>query len=154
MSTHHGILLHVVFSTKLRKPVLNDSWRDDLFAYIGGTVKDHKASLLKAGGIEDHVHLLLRIHPEFAISKTVQLLKANSSKWINDNRKTSSPFQWQRGYGAFSVSQSMADTVRNYIAGQRKHHARRTYQDEYLEILRKHEIEFDLRYVFEQEIVA
>ena len=154
MSTHHGILLHVVFSTKLRKPVLNDSWRDDLFAYIGGTVKDHKASLLKAGGIEDHVHLLLRIHPEFAISKTVQLLKANSSKWINDNRKTSSLFQWQRGYGAFSVSQSMADTVRNYIAGQRKHHARRTYQDEYLEILRKHEIEFDLRYVFEQEIVA
>ena len=134
--------------------MLNDSWRDDLFAYIGGTVKDHKASLLKAGGIEDHVHLLLRIHPEFAISKTVQLLKANSSKWINDNRKTSSPFQWQRGYGAFSVSQSMADTVRNYIAGQRKHHARRTYQDEYLEILRKHEIEFDLRYVFEQEIVA
>ena len=144
----------MVFSTKLRKPVLNDSWRDDLFAYIGGTVKDHKASLLKAGGIEDHVHLLLRIHPEFAISKAVQLLKANSSKWINDNRKTSSPFQWQRGYGAFSVSQSMADTVRNYIAGQRKHHARRTYQDEYLEILRKHEIEFDLRYVFEQEIVA
>ena len=144
----------MVFSTKLRKPVLNDSWRDDLFAYIGGTVKDHKASLLKAGGIEDHVHLLLRIHPEFAISKAVQLLKANSSKWINDNRKTSSPFQWQRGYGAFSVSQSMAHTVRNYIAGQRKHHARRTYQDEYLEILRKHEIEFDLRYVFEQEIVA
>ena len=144
----------MVFSTKLRKPVLNDSWRDDLFAYIGGTVKDHKASLLKAGGIEDHVHLLLRIHPEFAISKAVQLLKANSSKWINDNRKTSSPFQWQRGYGAFSVSQSMADTVRNYIAGQRKHHARRTYQDEYLEILRKHEIEFVLRYVFEQEIVA
>ena len=154
MSTHHGILLHVVFSTKQRKPVLDDSWRDALFAYIGGTVKDHKASLLKAGGIEDHVHLLLRIHPEFAISKTVQLLKANSSKWINDNRKTSSPFQWQRGYGAFSVSQSMADTVRNYIAGRRKHHARRTYQDEYLEILRKHEIEFDLRYVFEQEIVA
>ena len=154
MSTHHGILLHVVFATKFRKPVLADSWRDDLFAYIGGTVKTHKASLLKSGGIEDHVHMLLKVHPEFAISKTIQLLKANSSKWINDNRKTHHPFEWQRGYGAFSVSQSMADTVRRYIAEQRRHHARKSFQDEYLEILRKHEIECDLQYVFEQEIIG
>ena len=75
MTTHHGILLHVVFSTKLRRPVLLDDWRDSLFAYIGGLVKDHKATLLKSGGIEDHIHLLLRIHPEFAISKTVQLIE-------------------------------------------------------------------------------
>lgn len=79
MTSRHGILLHVVFSTKFRKPYLADEWRDDLFGYIGGIVKDHKASLLKAGGIEDHVHLFLRIHPEFAISKTIQLLKANFS---------------------------------------------------------------------------
>ena len=84
MSTHHGILLHVVFSTKYREPVLADAWRDDLHAYIGGTVKDHKATLLKSGSIEDHIHLLLRIHPEIAISKTIQLLKTNSSKWINE----------------------------------------------------------------------
>lgn len=103
MSTHYGILLHVVFSTKYRKPLIADSWRDDLFAYIGGIVKEHMATLLKAGGIEDHVHLLLRIHPEYAISKTVQILKTNSSKWINDTEKTSIPFQWQRGYGASSV---------------------------------------------------
>ena len=154
MSTHHGILLHIVFSTKYRKPVLADQWRDDLFAYIGGTVKDHKASLLKAGGIEDHVHLLLRIHPEFAISKTLQLLKANSSRWINENRKTPKPFQWQRGYGAFSVSQSMSESVKQYLERQREHHARQSFQEEYLEMLRKHEIEFDLRYVFEQEFVA
>ena len=85
MTTHHGILLHVVFSTKYRKPLLLDDWRDDLYAYIGGIVKDHKSTLLKSGGIEDHVHLFLRIHPEFAVSKTIQLLKANSSKWINDH---------------------------------------------------------------------
>ena len=154
MSTHHGILLHVVFSTKYRKCLMADQWRDDLFAYIGGTVKDHKAALLKAGGVEDHVHLLLRIHPEFAISKTLQLLKANSSRWINENHKTRHPFQWQRGYGAFSVSQSMAETVRRYIERQKEHHTRMSFQEEYLEILRKHEIEFDLRYVFEEEIVA
>ena len=71
MSTHHGILLHIVFSTKYRKPYLVDAWRDDLFGYIGGIVTDHKATLLKAGGIENHIHLLLRIHPQYAISKTV-----------------------------------------------------------------------------------
>ena len=81
MSTHHGILLHVVFSTKFRKPYLAEEWRDDLFGYIGG--------------IEDHVHLYLRIHPEFAISKTIQLLKANSSKGINEQRKLPGRFERQ-----------------------------------------------------------
>ena len=154
MSAHHGILLHVIFSTKYRKPVLAETWRDELFAYIGGTVKDHKSTLLKAGGIEDHVHLLLRIHPEFAISKTIQLLKANSSRWINENRKTQRKFEWQRGYGAFSVSQSMSETVKRYLDRQKQHHAKQTFEQEYLEILRKHEIEFDMEYVFEQEIIA
>jgi REP element-mobilizing transposase RayT len=154
MSTHHGILLHVVFSTKYRKPLLADSWRDDLFSYIGGIVGDHKATLLKSGGIEDHVHLLLRIHPEYAISRTIQLLKANSSGWINKMGRTDTRFEWQRGYGAFSVSQSMTKAVKQYIARQRQHHARRTFEDEYLEILRKHEVEFDMKYVFDQEIIA
>lgn len=154
MTSHHGILMHVVFSTKYRKPILLDDWRDDLFAYIGGIVKDHKATILKSGGIEDHVHLLIRVHPEFAISKTIQLLKTNSSKWINDNGKTKHKFQWQRGYGAFSVSQSMADKVKEYIANQRQHHATSSFEDEYLAMLRKHGIDFDPRYVFESEIVA
>jgi putative transposase len=154
MTTHHGILLHVVFSTKYRKPSLLDDWRDDLFGYIGGIVKDHKSTLLKAGGIEDHVHLFLRIHPEFAISKTIQLLKANSSKWINDSRLTSSRFEWQRGYGVFSVSQSMSEAVANYISNQREHHRTRSFVDEYLSMLTKHQVEFDPQYVFEQEIIA
>lgn len=154
MSSHHGILLYVVFSTKYRKPLLDDAWRDDLFAYIGGTVEEHKATLLKSGGIEDHVHLLLRIHPEYAISKTIQLLKANSSAWINRMKKTRAKFEWQRGYGAFSVSQSMSSSVKQYISRQRQHHACRTFEDEYLEMLRKHEVEFDTKYVFEQEIVV
>lgn len=154
MSTHHGILLHVVFSTKYRKPWLHEKWRDDLYAYIGGIVKDHKSILLKAGGIEDHVHLLLRIHPEFAISKTVQLLKANSSKWINETRKTSRRFEWQRGHGAFSVSQSMSETVKQYIETQIEHHRNQSFQSEYLAMLNKHGIEYDPAYVFETEIVA
>lgn len=154
MSTHHGILLHVIFSTKYRKPYLSDEWRADLLAYIGGIVKDHKSTLLKAGGIEDHVNLLLRVHPEFAISKTVQLLKANSSKWINEQRKLAGRFEWQRGYGAFSVSPSMAETVKNYIVKQREHYTKQTFADEYIGLLNKHGIDYDPQFVFETEIVA
>ncbi len=154
MSTHHGILVHVVFSTKYRKPCLADDWRDELFAYIGGIVPDHKSTLLKAGGIEDHVHLLLRIHPEFAISKTIQLLKANSSKWINEQHKVRGKFLWQTGYGAFSVSQSMSETVKQYIANQKEHHQKQTFESEYLRMLEKHAITYDPRHVFETEIVG
>lgn len=154
MSSHHGILAHVVFSTKYRKRLLLDEWQDELFAYIGGTVKDHKAILLKSGGIEDHVHFLIKFHPTFAISATLQLLKANSSKWINEQRKTKRKFQWQSGYGVFSVSQSKVDAVKKYIANQREHHRKLTFQDEYLAILERHQIEYDPKYVFEQEIVS
>ena len=149
------IYVHLVFSTKDRRPFLREqSILERLHAYLVGVCKGQDCPSLQVGGVEDHVHLLLRIHPEFAISKTLQLLKANSSRWINENHKTRHPFQWQRGYGAFSVSQSMAETVRRYIERQKEHHTRMSFQEEYLEILRKHEIEFDLRYVFEEEIVA
>ena len=153
-STHHGILIHIIFSTKNRVPLIDESWQDELFAYIGGTVHDHKAAILCSGGIEDHVHLLAKIHPSFAISETVQLLKSNSSRWVNQQGKTESRFEWQRGYGAFSVSQSQVPKVKNYIQTQREHHRRQSFRDEYFEILKRHEIEFDERYVFDEEIVA
>ena len=144
----------MIFSTKYRKPYLADGWRDDLFAYIGGIVKDHKSTLLKAGGIDDHIHLLLRIATEFAISKTVQLLKTSSSKWINEQRKIPKKFQWQSGYGVFSVSQSMAEKIKEYIAKQREHHRKQTFEKECVGFLNKHGIEYDPSYVFEMEIVA
>ena len=153
MSSHHGLLVHVVFSMKFRKPVIHNDWRDDLFAYIGGTIRDHKAVLIRAGGVEDHIHLLIKFHPSFAISKTIQLLKANSSKWINANEKTKIKFQWQSGYGAFSVSQSMVETTKAYIANQREHHRKATFQEEYLKFLTKHRIEFDPQHVFEEVVV-
>ena len=136
MSTHHGLLIHVIFSTKLRQPLLHDNWRDDLHAYIGGIARDHQATLLAAGSIEDHIHLLLRIHPSYAIADTVKLIKANLSRWINETHKITGRFEWQRGYGAFSVSQSMSDTVKRYIAQQRQHHQNQSFQDENLETLR------------------
>lgn len=154
MSTHHGIFVHAVFSTKYRKKTLKAVWRDELYAYIGGIVRDHKSVLIQSGCVEDHIHLLLKVHPEFAIAKTVQLLKTNSSKWINEQRKTSSKFQWQRGHGVFAVSQSKVATVKQYIATQEQHHALRTFEEEYVLMLRRHGIDYDPRFVFEREFVA
>ena len=114
-NSYHGILIYVVFSTKYRRPLLNESWRDELFAFLGSTVKDHKSQLLVAGGIEDHIHLLLKIHPSFAISKTIQLLKSNSSRWIKENQRVNCKFEWQSGYGAFSFA-IKSDIIKNLIS--------------------------------------
>jgi putative transposase len=111
-SSHHGILLHIVFSTKNRMPLILPSWQDDLYAYMGGIAKEHKAIVLCSGGVEDHVHLLVKTHPSFAIADTVQLMKSNSSRWVNQSQKTTIKFQWQRGYGVFSVSQSQSEIVK------------------------------------------
>lgn len=152
--THHGLLIHVIFSTKNRSPVIDESWQDELFAYVGGIAKEHKAIVLASGGTDDHIHLLVKIHPSFAISDTVRHLKANSSRWINKQQKVNCRFEWQRGYGAFSVSQSNSEAVKAYIRGQREHHQARPFRDEYLEFLVRHRIEFDERYVFDEEVVS
>ena len=153
-STHHGILIHVVYSTKQRIKLLHKDWRDELYAIMGGVAKEHKSVLLRSGGVEDHVHLLLKTHPSFAISDTVKLIKGNSSRWINKNRKVFARFEWQRGYGVFSVSESMSDIVKRYIGNQETHHQRQSFEDEYFEILRKHKIQFDEQYVIDDEIVT
>ncbi len=154
MSTHHGILLHAIFSTKFRRKAVSKAWSDDLYAYFGGTAREHEATVLCSGGIVDHVHLLLKVNPKYAISSTIQMLKANSSRWINEGQRCEKKFAWQRGYGAFSVSESLADSVIRYIKNQSEHHRKLTFCEEYLKILRKHNLEFDERFVFEEEIVA
>ena len=150
-STHHSLLVHLVFSTKHRSRLLQPEWRNDLFAYIGGIAKQQQSTLLRAGGVEDHVHLLLKIHPSFALADTIRLIKASSSKWVNKSGKVPGRFEWQRGYGAFSVSESMSDTVKRYIEYQEDHHRATSFENEYLAFLHRHKIEFDERYVFDAE---
>ena len=106
------------------------------------------------GGVEDHVHLLVRINPKYAISATMKLLKANSARWINQEKKTRSKFQWQPGYGAFSVSKSGLKDVIAYIENQQEHHKKVSYQDEFLLLLKRYEIDFNPDYVFEEEVVG
>ena len=153
MSTYTNLLFHIVYSTKYRKPIIQEAWRDDLYGYIGGLIREQKGTLLKIGGVADHVHILAKLSPTIAISDALRFVKSNSSKWVNEQQELTGKFAWQTGFAAFSVSESKTDVVRIYIANQREHHKATTFRDEFLALLKRHRIEFDERYVFETEII-
>lgn len=143
--TYSQITIHTVFSTKDREPWIEASWSDDLYGFIGGIVRDEGGVLLAAGGVADHVHLLIGLKPEIALSDMMREVKSRSSKWIHAEYERA--FAWQEGYAAFSVSASMVETVRGYLARQEEHHRRFDFKAELLELLRAHGVEFDGRYV-------
>jgi putative transposase len=153
-STFTNLVFHVIFSTKYRKPLIEDSIQDELYCYIGGILREQQGSMLEIGGMPDHVHLLARLSPTVAISDALRLVKANSSKWLNDRGSRWNKFQWQTGYAAFSVSASQVDEVCRYIQGQAEHHRQKSFREEYVAFLNKHQIDFDERYVFEEEHIA
>ena len=153
MSTYTNLLFHIIYSTKYRKPLIQSAWQDELYAYIGGIIREEKGTLLKIGGIVDHVHLLAKLSPTIAISDMLRLIKSNSSKWVNERPEVQAKFEWQSGYSAFSVSESQAPVVGNDITNQAEHHRSKSFKEEFLEILAKHNIEVDMRYVFEQEFI-
>ena len=153
MSTFTNLLFHIVYSTKYRKRVIEKSWQDDLYGYTGGIIRDHKGTLLCMGGVMDHVHLLAKLPPTIAVSDMLRLIKSNSSKMVNETMTPRIPFEWQPGYAAFSVSESQFERVRDYILNQEEHHRKKSFQEEFIELLDKHNITYDLRYVFEQEII-
>ncbi len=149
-STHHQLLYHIVFSTKNRKPYLvNEDRRGKVFAYMAGIAKNLEGFPLEIGGWEDHAHLLLRIPAKTAVSDFIGRLKANSSKHVNETSGLIKKFGWQEGFGAFSVSASQKDKVARYIQKQAQHHEVESFQDEYLRLLDKHEVEYDPRYVWD-----
>ena len=143
------ILVHLVFSTKNRDPLLADDIRDDLHAYIGGIVENQKGTLLKAGSVADHIHLLIALPRVSAPSDLVQDIKTGSSKWVKTNGSPYVNFHWQRGYGIFSISPAHRPALEGYIANQAEHHRLVTFQDEYRGLLMKYGIEFDDRYMWD-----
>ncbi len=149
MSTHQQLLYHIVFSTKNRQKWLTDGFRDDVFAYMAGTAKELNSFAIKVGGFYDHVHLFLRIPAKIAVAELVGKLKANTSKHINETSGIIRKFGWQDGYGAFTVSMSAKNRVVKYIENQAEHHANQSFEDEYLSLLKKHEVDYDERYVFD-----
>jgi putative transposase len=143
------VYLHVVFSTKNREPVLAEGWRDELFEILGGSANNLGCQSLLVGGVADHIHMLFTLGRTITIAEAVGKIKSTSSLWVNQTRGPITPFHWQAGYGAFSVSQSNIDALREYIRGQPEHHKRQSFQDEFREWLRRYEIEWDERYVWD-----
>jgi REP element-mobilizing transposase RayT len=146
--TFTHLLTHCIFSTHDRRPFIAELIRNDLHAYLGGIVRGLKGTALAIGGTSDHVHLLARLPAEVAVAECMRITKANSSLWVHERWPERRSFSWQRGYGAFSVSESARDSVVRYIQSQEKHHRKMTFEDEFKELLRKHGVEFDERYLW------
>ena len=143
------VYLHVIFSTKNREPFLADDWRDELFRVLGGAANHLGCQSIIVGGVADHVHMLFQLGRTITIADAISKIKSNSSLWVNQNHPRVVPFHWQAGYAVFSVSQSNVEAVRLYIQNQVKHHAQQSFQDELREWLRRYEIEWDERYVWD-----
>ncbi|HVE57879.1 MAG TPA: IS200/IS605 family transposase [Pyrinomonadaceae bacterium] len=142
-------LHHCVFSTKARRSMLTPALQSRLFSYMGGIARENKIKLLAAGGIDDHVHLLISIPSTISISKTMQLIKGGSSKWIHETFEEHRLFEWQEGYGAFSIGISDVERTVNYINNQAEHHGKMDFKTEFRAFLKKQEIEYDERYIFD-----
>ncbi len=141
-------LLHLVFSTKNRHPWLNAAIQPKLYAYLAGIHQQCDSPALAIGGFEDHVHVLFVLHKNQALSKVVEHVKKGSSKWIKTQSRMLADFGWQRGYSAFSVSESNVAIVRRYIERQAEHHRRMSFQEELRQLLKRHKIEFDEAYLW------
>lgn len=148
-NTFSQIYLQIVFSVKGRQNLIDKNWRDELHKYICGIVKEKDQKVYAIGGMADHIHILISLKPNITVSDLVRDIKANSSKWINEKGFVIGKFQWQEGFGAFSYAQSQLDAVINYVNNQERHHQKRTFKDEYIELLQKFNIEFDEKYLFE-----
>jgi putative transposase len=142
-------LIHLVYSTKHRQPLISKEHRDELFAYQAGIYQRWDSPAVVIGGVEDHVHALFALSKNHALIKIVEEVKKGSSKWAKTDGPKNRDFHWQAGYGAFSVSQSNVDEVRRYIEDQEEHHRKMTFQDELRALLRRHGIAFDERYVWD-----
>jgi REP element-mobilizing transposase RayT len=148
-ATLTNLLYHVVFSTKLRVPLITELLEADLYHYMGGIIRGEGGILLEIGGVPDHVHLLVKFKPTVAVADMLRVLKANSSKWVNEERRRLQRFGWQDGYAAFTVSQSQVSHVRRYIRNQKLHHHKADFQSELKALLERHGVEYDERYVWD-----
>lgn len=146
-STHLSLHYHLIFSTKDRAPFIQREWHTRLHAYLGGIVRDLGGVPEAIGGVEDHVHLLVGLRATHCLADVLKEVKASSSRWVHQEINEPS-FSWQEGYGAFTVSASQIETVKRYIARQEEHHRKVSFQDEYVEFLKRSGAEYDKRYLW------
>ncbi|MDD2986545.1 IS200/IS605 family transposase [Flavobacterium sp.] len=151
-NTYTQIYIQFVFAVKYREGIIHDLFKEELYQYIGGIIKNKNHKLLAINGVKDHLHLFIGMKPTQSISELMQDIKGSSSKWINDKNFLKVKFEWQEGYGAFSYSKSHVDAVIKYIGNQEQHHKTKSFHEEYLGFLKAFEIEYDKRYVFKEPI--
>ncbi len=142
--SYSSIRVHVIFSTKGRKKCLSDEFQPKLWSYMAGIAHNQGFEAMIIGGVVDHVHALLVLPPTMPLAKSVQFLKGSSSKWINE---TNGEFAWQEGYGAFSVSASQTADVVRYIQNQRAHHEKKSFEEEFIEFLKKYGVSYEPAHV-------
>ena len=147
--SYTNLLYHIVFSTKERRPWLDNEISVRLYEYLGGAIRSEGGTSMGINGCADHVHLLAKLRQDKAVSDVLRTIKANSSGWIHHTFADARGFGWQAGYGAFSVSQSQVDTVRRYIGNQQEHHTRLSFKEEFIALLEANEIEYDVRYLWD-----
>jgi REP element-mobilizing transposase RayT len=144
-----NVLVHIIFSTKKRIPFIKPDIENELFPYLASIFKACHSPAHQIGGTEDHIHIVCSMSRTIAIADLLEAVKKSSSKWLKTKGDQFSRFAWQNGYGAFSIGQSQLPMVKRYIIGQRDHHRKKTFQEEFREFLQKYQIKFDERYVWD-----
>ena len=147
-NTYTQIYIHIVFAVEHRNNLIPKQHKDELHQYITGIITNNNQKLIQINSMPDHIHILVGIDPNVAISKLVQIIKANSSRFINKNQWTVGQFKWQEGFAAFSYSHSQLNNVANYILNQEAHHTHKSFRDEYIEILNRFNVNFNEKYIF------
>jgi REP element-mobilizing transposase RayT len=148
-NTFSQIYIQTVFAVSNRQSLIKPEFKEELCKYVSGIVRNQGQKLIAINGVADHIHILIGLRPAMALADLVREIKADSSNFINKERFVHGRFSWQEGYGAFSYGHSQLDTIIRYIQNQEKHHSRRSFRDEYLTLLRKFDIAFEEKYVFE-----
>ena len=147
MSSYRQIYYHIVFGTKYRHPTITEEHCEELYKYISGVIENKKSRLYRINGVEDHIHILSDLHPSLSLADFVKDIKVSTSIWMKESGKFPTFIGWQEGYGAFTCSVRSRDRIINYIKNQKEHHKKKSFIDEYKNLLTEHEIEFDERYL-------
>ena len=149
-NTYSQIYIQIVFAVKRRQKLIHNNWKSELYKYITGIVTNKGQKLIAINGMSDHVHILVGLKPNMALSELVRDIKSNSSRFINEKRFIEGKFEWQTGFGAFSYSHSDISQVIKYIENQEMHHGKKSFQEEYIKFLNDYEIDYDNAYVFDE----
>jgi len=149
MSTYSQLYIQVVFAVKNRQALIKEDWEERLYQYITGIVQSKGQKMLAINGVSNHIHIFINIKPNCSIADLVREIKKSSNKFINENKFTPFKFQWQEGYGVFSYSHSHIDRVAKYVMNQKEHHRKKTFKEEYIEMLQKMNVDYDNKYLFD-----